>query len=98
MPAKTFFAMLSQGYRTSCFYRDSFLFEMIDVASTAQADTKWIDSLKMYFKNRLEKYLDLPAVDKASTPLSKTTVEHQHAVAASLREVFKIKSQLEGYG
>ena len=98
MPAKTFFAMLQQGYRTSCFYRDTFLSEMIDIASTAQADAKWIDSLKAYYKRRIGSYLDLPSIDGSAKPLEKTTLEHQHAVAASLREVFKIKSQLEGYG
>ena len=97
MPAKTFFAMLQQGYRTSCYYRDSFLFEMIDIASSAQADPKWIDSLKMYYLKKLDRHFDLEKIN--GTPkLEKTTAEHQHAVAASLKQVFKMKSQLEGYG
>lgn len=97
MQAKTFFALLQQGYRTSCFYRDSFLNEMIDIASSAQADPKWIDELKGYFRKRLDGYHDLEPIVQKAPSLEKTTVEYQRGVASSLTQIFRMKSQLEGH-
>lgn len=91
MLAKTFFAVTESSSRLKLQERNSFLYDMIDVASCAQAsDAKWIDTLKAHFVSRIESLE--PEVMKK--PIRKTKLELDMA-AKSLMEALKIKKRLE---